>query len=485
MDIKEKIKNLPQACGVYLIKDAHGDIIYIGKAASIKKRLKTHFSKSYSSAKQQAMTEAAADIDYMPTSSQEAALLLEAALIKKYSPKYNAALKDDKAYPVLKLTVNEKFPRLLIARRKVQDGALYFGPYTNAKLLRSALKLMCRIFPLRSCDNMHDKPCLDFHINQCLGPCADKISEQDYKKIVENVVLFLEGKTDKLQKALFEDMDSASKQNNFELAAKIRDQIRAFSSITGEGPKQAFREAEFSGRRLFKIESQLEDLRRVLNLSKTPDLIEAFDVSNTSGKEAVGSMVVFKNGRPFKEAYRKFKVSSINTPDDYHMMAHIINRRYSGSLKQSLSLPDLILIDGGKGHLAVAKKQLRDLGLWQVPVIAIAKSFELIYSQEEKESLNIEPVSAASLLIQRIRDEAHRFAINYHRLLRSKKVFESELDGVSGIGIVKKRALLEHFGSVDEIKMAELEDLMKVKYINEKQAKKIYDYFNQISKPGI
>ena len=478
--IKEKINKAPDSCGVYLIKDAQANIIYAGKATSVKKRLRSHFGKSATSAKQQAMVGSAYDIDYIPASSPEAALLLEAALTKRYSPKYNVALKDDKAYPVLKLTIKEEFPRLFITRRKAGDGSLYFGPYTNAKLLRKALKLMGRLFPLRSCRIIPSKPCLDFHIGQCLAPCIGKINSQDYKGIVENVVLFLEGESEQLQRALLEDMEEASKSDNFELAAYIRDQIKAISSVTGaETPAQ---ETAYAKKRLFKISTQLEDLSHKLNLPKPAEVIEAFDASNIAGKEAVGSMVAFKNGRPFPDGYRKFKIKTARGIDDYSMIREIVNRRYSRLLAEEAPLPDLIIIDGGRGHLASAKKQLRWLGMWKIPVVAIAKSFELIYTQEDKEPVGLDPSSPASLLIQRIRDEAHRFAINYHRLLRRKKVSESELDNIPGLGQTKKKLLLQCFGSVDEIKMAEIEDLTKVKYINEKQARKIYDYFNRVSR---
>lgn len=473
--IEEKIKQAPDSCGVYLIKDMQGSVVYIGKAASVRKRLRSHFSKSATSVKQKAIIESAHDIDYIPTSSPEAALLLEAALVKRYSPKYNVALKDDKSYPVLKLTIKEEFPRLFITRRKIADGSIYFGPYTNATLLRKALKLMGRLFPLRSCRIIPSKPCLDFHIGQCLGPCIDKISKQDYKRIVENVILFLEGKTEQLKKALLEDMNRTSKEGRFELAANIRDQIKAISSVTGA--QALAQKATYAGERLFKISIQLEDLTHKLNIPKPPDIIEAFDVSNIAGKEAVGSMIVFKNGRPYKDGYRKFKIRTVAGIDDYSMIREIVNRRYSRLLEEKAPLPDLIIIDGGKGHLISAKKQLQKLGIWKIPVIAIAKSFELIYTQEDKEPIGLDSSSPALLLIQRIRDEAHCFAISYHRLLRRKEISKSELDNISGIGLAKKKLLLQYFGSIDEIRMAEMEDLTKVKYINGKQARKIYDYF--------
>ncbi|MBN1405422.1 MAG: excinuclease ABC subunit UvrC, partial [Candidatus Omnitrophica bacterium] len=398
---------------------------------------------------------------------------LEAALIKKYSPKYNIALKDNKSYPMLKLTMREEFPRIFIVRKKIDDGSLYFGPYTNAKLLRQALKLIGRIFPLRKCKNPAQKPCLYSQIGECLAHGA--IGKQDYRKMVDSLVLFLEGESEELKKNLLQDMDKASKDGNFELAAKIRDQVQALTSVR-PGPSGG-RQAPAN-----KISLQLEDLARVLNLAKPPYAIEAFDISNIQGKQATGSMVVFKNGWPYKDSYRRFRIKTIRTIDDYSMMAEIVSRRYNYLFSQKLALPDLIIIDGGKGHLAAAKKQLQQLGIWQIPVVAIAKSFESIYTQVDKEPLNIAVSSPASLLIQRIRDEAHRFAITYHRVLRTKKLYESELDDIPGLGEMKKRQLLEHFGSMDEIKIAEPEDLMKVKYINEKQAKKIYDYFNNVSR---
>ncbi len=477
MDIKEKINKTPLTCGVYLIKDAKNSVIYVGKATSIRNRLKAHFVKKASFARQHALTETAADIDYIPTSSPEAALLLEAALIKKYSPKFNVALKDDKSYPVLKLTINEEFPRLIIARRKADDGALYFGPYTNAKLLRKALKLVGRIFPLRKCSNPPGKPCLYYHLGQCLGPCSGTVSKDDYKKIAEKTIMFLEGESEKLISALAEDMKDASDKGKFEYAARLRDEMQALSSLI-MGTATNFS----SGKKMVAVPImiQLEDLKQQLKLAKIPETIEAFDISNIMGKEAVGSMIVFKNGKPFNGGYRRFKIRTVEQIDDYSMMAEIVGRRYYRLLKDGEALPDLIVIDGGKGHLMSAKKQLHKMRIWQVPVIAIAKSFELIYTQEAKEPLGLDPASPASLLVQRIRDEAHRFAINYHRLLRGKKVFASELDNIAGLGPKKKRLLLEHFGSVDEIKMAEIDDLAKVKYINEKQASKIYDYFKQV-----
>ncbi len=475
MDIKEKISRTPLTCGVYLIKDADNNVIYVGKATSIRNRLKSHFAKKATFARQHALTETAADLDYIPTSSPEAALLLEAALVKMYSPKFNVVLKDDKSYPVLKLTINEEFPRLLIARQKSNDGALYFGPYTNAKLLRKALKLMGRIFPLRKCKNPIQKPCLYSHIGECLA--HGSISKQDYRKIVDNLILFLEGKATQLNEQLLNDMDSASKEGNFELAAKLRDQIKAIKIVTTANYGDNF---DFAKKVAVTISAQMQDLAQKLSLPKPPVRIEAFDVSNIQGKEATGSVVVFKDGKPVPSLYRKFKIRTVGQIDDYSMMAEIVGRRYYRLLKENTGLPDLIIIDGGKGHLMSAKKQLHKMRIWQVPVIAIAKSFELIYTQETKEPLGLDPASPASLLVQRIRDEAHRFAINYHRLLRGKKVFASELDNVTGLGPKKKRLLLEHFGSVDEIKMAEIDDLAKVKYINEKQARKIYDYFKQV-----
>ncbi|MFH1868056.1 MAG: excinuclease ABC subunit UvrC [Candidatus Omnitrophota bacterium] len=479
MGIKEKIDSAPTSPGIYLFKDKRGDVIYIGKAASVKKRLKSHFSKD-SGPRQKMLMENASDVDFILTPDESTALLLEAALIKKYKPRCNVLLKDDKSYLRLKLTVNEEYPRLFLTRRIKGDGALYFGPYTNAKLLRKALNLMRRIFPLRTCPRFPKKTCLNFHIGQCLAPCVNNCKKDEYLKVVEELRLFLDGEQDELLRFIAGQMKIASDEKDYEKAARLRDRVKALSlvseNIFDTGPAQT--ESQGKKTRFYPTE-QVEQLRSVLNLSRVPYIIEAFDVSNIGGKDAVGSMVYFKNGKPDKSQYRKFRIRTVKAIDDYSMMREIVSRRYSYLISKKLDLPDLIIIDGGKGHLAAAKKELHKLKLWQVPTISIAKGLEKIYISEDKEPIILGKFESALLLVQRIRDEAHRFAIGYHRLLRRKETGASELDNIKSIGPRKKANLIRYFGTLDEIKMADVEDLKRVEFINEKEAKAIYDYFQK------
>jgi len=480
MGLKEKIDNAPNSAGVYFFKDIDARPIYIGKAASIRKRLKSHFAKDVSG-RQKALVDNTCDLDYIITPDEASALLLEAALVKQYSPKYNVALRDDKAYPRLKLTINEDYPKLFITRRLKDDGALYFGPYTNAKLLRKALMSMKRIFPLRTCRVLGKKECLNFHIKQCLSPCIGACKREDYLKVVEDVKLFLEGKRDKLISSFSAQMRQASDSKDYETAALIRDRMQALSHITDAtqkmdkpGPSGLNKKA-----RIYPTE-QLEGLRSILKLPKVPSIIEAFDVSNIGGKEAVGSMVSFVNGMPNKDEYLRFKIKTVKTIDDYSMMREIVSRRYRRLIAEGAGLPDLIIIDGGKAHLTAAKKELRRLGLWDIPAVGIAKRFERLYISEQKEPIALGKFRNALYLVQRIRDEAHRFAIGYHRLLRRRETAVSDLDNIEGIGPKRKASLIRHFGTLDEIRIAGIEDLKKVRSITVREARAIYDYFNRV-----
>ncbi len=480
MGIKEKIKETPALPGVYLFKDKAGKIIYIGKAGSLKNRLRSHFLKRDTS-KHVMLIDSTEDIDYILTPDEATALLLEAALIKRYMPKYNVMLKDDKSYPRLKLTVNEEYPRLFITRKLKADNALYFGPYTNAALLRKALKTIRRVFPLRTCNKMPkasaSKGCLDFHIGQCIGPCMDSGRKRDYLDIVKELKLFLEGKQKELFKLLTGQMRKASSSKDYETAAKIRDRLKALAVVADAGDdynkerRPGFNNAE---KPLFM---QAEELRRLLNLAREPKIIEIFDVSNTSGKEAVGSMVCFKDNKPYKSRYMHFRIKTVNVIDDYSMMREIVSRRYKRLLSQKGVFPDLIIIDGGRGHLAAAKSQLRSLKIIDVPVIGIAKNPDKIYIHEKREPILFGRFDKALLLCQRMRDEAHRFAITYHRSLRRKKAVISELDNIKGIGPKRKAELIKYFGSFDRIRRADIDELKKVAFVDEKEAKVIYDYF--------
>jgi excinuclease ABC subunit C len=408
MDLKEKIKNLPLSPGVYLMKDASARVIYIGKAVSLKKRVSSYFDKKAGSYKNDLLVSNIRDVDYIPTSSEEEALLLEAALVREKQPKYNILLKDDKRYPLLKLTLNEEFPRLITARRKLDDNAMYFGPYTNAKLLRNALAICRRIFPLRICKSVHESACLNYHIGKCFAPCIKKTDKQGYRQVVEDVVTFLKGKKRELIKSLTVRMNKASADKDFEKAARLRDQIQALAMITAVRPS------------IKTTEISVLELQGLLGMKKPPMRIEAFDISNLSGREAVGSMVSFFNARPDKSNYRKFKIKYVFDVDDYKMIEEVVTRRYKRILNDNEPMPDLIIIDGGRGHVSAAKNVLSVLNLDSVPLVGIAKKEERVFSSERE--IRFDKDSKALQLIMRVRDEAHRFAQAYHHILRRKKI---------------------------------------------------------------
>ncbi|MCX5692357.1 MAG: excinuclease ABC subunit UvrC [Candidatus Omnitrophica bacterium] len=408
MDIKEKLKDIPHLPGVYIMKDASGETLYIGKAKDLSKRVSSYFQESRpKTAKRIALLEKIKDLDYVIVGSEEEALIYEASLVKEKKPKYNVELKDDKSFPFFKLTLNEKFPRLIITRKKIDDGSIYFGPYTKVKLLRSAASILKNIFPLRICRKIPDESCLAYHIGQCLGPCVNKIDKRSYDEIVEQLILFLEGKKTKLIRELTDKMKKFADEKNFEQAAVIRNRLSALLEVSDR------KTADYSSWGNVALK-----LKNCLRLPNLPLKIEAFDVSNISGKEATGSMVYFNNGLPDKTNYRKFRIKNVKGVDDYAMMKEIVHRRYKRLRKENKDFPDLIIIDGGKGHLKAAYEELLKLNAGRIPVIGIAKQEEKIYTLGSQEPLDINRDSEMLHFIQSVRDEAHRFALKYHHALR-------------------------------------------------------------------
>ncbi|MCX5706692.1 MAG: excinuclease ABC subunit UvrC [Candidatus Omnitrophica bacterium] len=405
-DLKAKIMGVPQGAGVYIMKDKKGEVIYIGKAKSLKKRLNTYLGKDLST-KTIALMSSVSDLEYRVCPNESLALLLEASLIHKYKPIYNVSLRDDKSFPLVKIS-NEEFPAIYITRKKEQDGGCYLGPYTNSKLLRQALKIIRRNFPYRTCRKIPNKACIYYRLNLCPACCMGKISKNDYSQIIGNISLILEGSVDTLIKKLSFVMENYSKDERFEESAKIRDQISALSAI-----------AQSQGN--LNSRDELQDLKILLRLDKIPQRIEVFDISNISGKEAVGSMVSFFLGEPDKNNYRKFKIKTVTGVNDYEMTAEVLRRRYSRLIKENSTSPDLILIDGGKGHLNTAAGELKKLGL-KIVLASIARKNEHIYTQDKVIPIKLESDTPALNLIRRLRDEAHRFAMSYHRLLRRKKL---------------------------------------------------------------
>jgi excinuclease ABC subunit C len=405
-DLKKIIADIPDAAGVYLMKDKAGRVIYIGKAKSLRKRLRSYIGRQLDTKTLMLMANVA-DIDYKLTPTESLALLLEARLVHQYKPKYNVSLRDDKSFPMVKIT-NEEFPAICITRKKELDGARYFGPYTSAGLLREALKIIRKNFPYRSCKQLPGEECMYYRLGLSPAPCTGKINKKEYAKTIKKISLILEGKTDTLIKKLFREMNLRAKRQEFEEAAKIRDQINALVAI---------------GRSNTNIGSQneLEDLKNLLRLSKLPERIEAFDISDIYGKEATGSMVSFYRGIADKNNYRRFRIKTVKTIDDYKMLSELVRRRYCRLIEEKLPLPDLILIDGGRSHVLTAQTALKELGI-HIPLVSIAKERENIYTKGKARPIKLNSDTPALNLIRRVRDEAHRFAVSYHHILRRKKI---------------------------------------------------------------
>jgi excinuclease ABC subunit C len=404
--LKDKISSIPDAAGVYIFKDNKEQILYVGKAKSLKKRLSTYLGRDLSS-KTIALISNVSDVEYRLTPTESLALLLEASLIHQHKPKYNVSLRDDKSFPLVKIT-NEEFPAVCITRKRKLDTARYFGPYTNAGLLREALRIIRRTFPYRSCKRLPRKACIYYRLKLSSAPCIGKINKKEYAKTIENIALILEGKTESLMKKLSQEMNLESKEQKFEEAAKIRDKIKALSAIS-QSPSSSI------------AVNEIEDLKNLLRLDKLPLRIEAFDISNIFGREATGSLVSFYKGFADKDNYRRFRIKSVETIDDYKMLSEVIHRRYLRLIEEKLPLPDLILIDGGRSHLSVVDKEVKKLGL-KISLVSIAKDKENIYTKNKSKPIKLGQDTPALNLIRRVRDEAHRFAVSYHRLLRRKKI---------------------------------------------------------------
>jgi len=439
--LKETIKNLPHTPGVYIMKNDEGAVLYVGKADNLRKRVSSYFQASRRRPDRiESLVSQIADVAHLPTATSAEALIYENGLIKQLSPKYNVALRDDKSYPMLKVTLEERFPRLMITREKREPGSAYYGPYTNAKLLKEALKILQKLFPLRTCNKMPKRKCLEFDMTLCLGPCEERVSEDRYGAVVKELRLFLEGRHSELSKLLAERMKQLSLDEKFEEATECRNRLEALSSVNADRVK-------------YGPANELGELKSVLGIKGNLEIIEAFDVSNIMGDEAVGSMICFRKGKPDKNEYRKFKIKTVSGMDDYSMMREIVRRRYRRSVEEKKALPGLIVIDGGRGHLSVALDELKSLGLDDLPVIGIAKparrpvlrsqrrklfgeggsplasdgrgegwEFERIYVKDKKDPILLPKESKALHLLKRVRDEAHRFAISYHKKLRSKRI---------------------------------------------------------------
>ena len=438
--LRRQLSRLPDQPGVYLFRDAAGELLYVGKAVSLRKRVSSYVRPPGTLSPRIAkMVRLVAGVEVRQTASEAEALLLEAQLIKAHRPRYNVAFRDDKTYPWLKIT-HESFPRLVVTRRRLNDGAAYFGPYTDAGLMHEAVRFLRKVFPMRTCRTLPRSPCLEYHLGQCLAPCAQYIHAAGYQRIVDDLTAFLQGRRDALLKDLQTRMTRAARHQRYEEAARLRNQIQALTSVIVAKEKSL-------------AAGPLEQLQAALKLPVLPRRIEAFDISNIFGAFAVGSMVVFQDGRPHKAHYRRFRIETVAGIDDFAMMREVVRRRYSGTLAAELPLPDLILVDGGKGQLAAAGAELAALRL-TLPALGLAKRFEHIFVPGAERPIILLRTSPVLHLVQHVRDEAHRFAITYHRRLRRPAVRTSALHAIAGIGPKRAARLLAAFGSVGRLAAA-------------------------------
>lgn len=465
---------IPLTPGVYLMRDAEGDILYIGKAKSLRKRVRSYFRIPAMLPKIAILMAQVADIDYVETSTEVDALLLEAHLIRKNQPKYNQELKDDKTYPLLKIT-HEKFPRLCMTRQKMDRKAIYYGPYTDARLLREAVNLINSLFPIRKCQALPRSACLYYHIGQCLAPCIKPEVKQTYDRLIDEVKQFLGGGKKSFAQYLNDRMEQASSELRFEDAQFFKDQIDALAKLR----KKRFRSKNPA--QGISLSATLE-LRQWLKLDRLPEHIVCFDVSNVQGDQAVASKVSFYRELPDKFGYRRYKIKGVQGINDYAMIAEALIRMLKG-IKEGREdfVPDLIIIDGGKGHLNTAVKALKQEGMETIEIISIAKRFEWIFSPKFSEPRVIDSSSPALHLLRKIRDESHRFAIAYHHALKEKSLRRSVLDDIHGIGEKRKKVLLENFDSIEELKRAGVAQLCGLPGMDEKIAQTVWDFFHSNS----
>lgn len=575
-------ENLPKKPGVYIMRDANDEIIYIGKAKNLINRVRSYFREKLDRPKTQILMSHFDSLEYIVTNSEKEALILEATLIKKHRPRYNVQLKDDKRYPYVKIT-NEKYPRLIITRNITKNG-IYYGPFTDVTSVKKTVKFLKSLFKIRTCRNM-DGPCLNSQIDLCYAPCSGEISKEEYDEIINKIDLFFQGKYSVIVKNLKKEMAEAAENEQFEKAAVLRDQITSIEEIMEKQfvdlvdddldqdviaiapndnevvviimpirngkivgrddflmsgsqyesnseilfafiqqyygfnrhiPKQillnepiddtelleewlsdlrgnkvyikvpmkgvklrlvnmAQKNAEIIKHQKKAMENSLIELKKYLKLDKLPRIIEGYDISNISGKFAVGSKVSFKDAKPNKKKYKRFKIETPG-PNDFAMMKELLTRRLK--MIDTDEEPDLIVIDGGKGQLGMACEVLDELNLAHIPIIGLAKEFEEIYIPNSKRPIIIPKNNKALHLLQQVRDESHRFAITYHRKLRSDNISESSLDDILGIGKKRKINILKEFGTIDNVKNASVEELAKIKGMNEKVATNVYEYYH-------
>lgn len=475
--MKSQEKNLPPKPGVYLFRDQKDRVIYVGKANNLKKRVASYFQRQNELVpNKKTMLAKIKKIEHIRVDNETEALLLEHNLIKKYCPRYNFALKDDKSYAYIVVT-EEDFPRIFIDRKRKKQAPTspkidkIFGPYTSKEAAHTTLNTLRKIFPFRSCKNLPSKPCphtksfgvracLFYHINLCPAPCIRKIDKENYQETIQEIKFFLKGKHKEIIRQTRKKMLEASRRQDYEKAAFLRNRIAALERVQLMSTRgiQKFLNNPLIREATLQDSEALKELARCLKFKKIPYRIEAYDISNIQGREATGSMIVFRNSKPAKDSYRRFKIKTIKQAHDVAMIQEVVRRRLA---HREWPLPHLIIVDGGKAQLNAALAVLKEYNL-KIPVRALAKRLEEIYFPNKRHPITLPPTSQSLMLIKHIRDEAHRFAVSYHRRLRGKEAIISRLDTIPGIGPKKKQRLLKKFGSLDRIKKVEIQDLEKI-----------------------
>lgn len=479
-ELIKQLRDLPHRPGVYLFRDRFHRVIYVGKAKDLHRRVSQYFHPSRkmgADLKTRALLQSIAEFETHGVKSEPEAILLEGRLIKEYRPRYNVSFRDDKRFLMVRVDLDEPFPKFQTTRMKREDKARYFGPFAHSGALRQTLSLMRRKFGLRSCrpevpgerDYRH---CLDHVIKNCSAPCAGRISREEYGERVKQACEFLEGKTQEMREDLKAAMKKAAERRDFEKAASLRNLVEDLKKTTRPA-KRFFRDLPTT----VVPERDLEILRDVLGLGAVPARIECFDISNISDTHSVASMVMFRDGRPSRPAYRRYRIQGVAGQDDVGCMAEVIRRRCARWKSEGGMPPDLIVVDGGKGQLGAAVRELREGGWAEVPAIGLAKQNEEIFRPGRPDPILLPKESGAIRLLQRIRDEAHRVANGYHQLLMKKRMEMSELDSIPGVSGVRKRALLKKFGSVGRVAKAKVEQLAEVEGVGEKVAGAIAAYF--------
>ena len=505
--IRKKIGELPHKPGIYLMKDRFGTVIYVGKARDLRKRVSTYFHPSRRMGwdlKLNALVEAVHDLDTHTVRSEPEALLLEGKLIKEYQPRYNISFRDDKRFLLIKINLNDPIPRFMLTRLRQDDGARYFGPFAHSASARHTLTLARRKFNLRGCRLLTPgeedyKHCLYGHLKYCTAPCIGNVSREDYRLQARAACEFLDGQTGEIESDLEEQMKRAAAAEDFEKAAQFRDALEDLRRTVQKTRK--FPRLPYSLPPVIEPREDLAELAKVLALPASPERIEGFDISNISGTFAVASMVSFRNGRPDRSNYRRYRIKTVTGQDDFACMAETVRRRYARLLAEgarhpgggieegggaaAVSLPDLVLVDGGKGQLNAAAAELKALGLERIPIIGLAKEFEEIFRPGESEPLRLSLDAGALRLLQRVRDESHRFANTYNAQLRLKRISESILDEFPGIGGRRKAALLKRFGSVQRLRLAKVEQIAEVAGFGGKTAEELKKFLEAHSPAGV